>query len=155
MALACLAVLPLVQFLQHWTGTYVEDQARNAVLMAAGVLGRDLHHALLPDHHRLRVRRTGPRRAPGPAPARRACCCLGLALIGGGVATTAGGVKLLRVYALFRHGERELERLIHPNSVGGDGDHRAPAAAARAPMSPGSSSCSSPCRSPSSWRRLR
>ena len=30
-------------------------------------------------------------------------------------------MKLLRVYALFRHGERELERLIHPNSVGGSG----------------------------------
>ncbi len=44
-----------------------------------------------------------------------------LAIIGGGVATTAGGVKLLRVYALFRHGERELERLVHPASVGGSG----------------------------------
>ena len=45
----------------------------------------------------------------------------GLAIFGGGVATTAGGVKLLRVYALFRQGERELERLVHPNSVGGSG----------------------------------
>lgn len=46
---------------------------------------------------------------------------LGLALIGGGVATTAGGVKLLRVYALYRHGMRELERLVHPHSVAGSG----------------------------------
>lgn len=46
---------------------------------------------------------------------------LGLALVGGGVATTAGGVKLLRVYALLRQGERELERIIHPNSVAGRG----------------------------------
>lgn len=46
---------------------------------------------------------------------------VGLALIGGGVATTAGGVKLLRVYALFRHSEREMERLLHPSSVGGGG----------------------------------
>ena len=46
---------------------------------------------------------------------------VGLALIGGGVATTAGGVKLLRVYALFRHSERELERLVHPSSIGGGG----------------------------------
>lgn len=46
---------------------------------------------------------------------------IGLALIGGGVATTAGGVKLLRVYALYRHSERELERLLHPSSVGGGG----------------------------------
>ncbi|AUH33870.1 potassium transporter TrkG [Paracoccus tegillarcae] len=45
----------------------------------------------------------------------------GLAMFGGGVATTAGGVKLLRVYALARHGERELERIIHPRSIGGGG----------------------------------
>ena len=30
-------------------------------------------------------------------------------------------MKLLRVYALFRHGERELERIIHPNSIGHGG----------------------------------
>lgn len=45
----------------------------------------------------------------------------GLAITGGGVATTAGGVRLLRVYALLRHGEREMERLVHPTSVGGGG----------------------------------
>lgn len=46
---------------------------------------------------------------------------LGLAVVGGGAATTAGGVKLLRVFALFLHGRREMERLIHPHSVGGAG----------------------------------
>lgn len=46
---------------------------------------------------------------------------LGLAIVGGGAATTAGGVKLIRVYALLRHGEHELDRIIHPSSVGGQG----------------------------------
>ena len=46
---------------------------------------------------------------------------LGLAVIGGGVATTAGGVKLLRIFALYKHGLRELERLVYPNSVGKSG----------------------------------
>ncbi|MBP0481908.1 TrkH family potassium uptake protein [Sagittula salina] len=46
---------------------------------------------------------------------------MGLALLGGGVATTAGGVKLLRVYALYQNGTREIERLVHPSSVGGAG----------------------------------
>ncbi|WBU53541.1 potassium transporter TrkG [Paracoccus sp. SCSIO 75233] len=45
----------------------------------------------------------------------------GLAIMGGGVATTAGGVKLLRVYALARQSERELERVVHPTSVSGGG----------------------------------
>ncbi|MEW9920800.1 TrkH family potassium uptake protein [Marimonas sp. MJW-29] len=46
---------------------------------------------------------------------------LGLSLIGGGVATTAGGVKLLRVFALYQNGTREMERLVHPSSVSGAG----------------------------------
>ena len=46
---------------------------------------------------------------------------LGLSLIGGGVATTAGGVKLLRVYALYLNGLGEMERLVHPSSVSGEG----------------------------------
>lgn len=51
---------------------------------------------------------------------------MGLAILGGGVATTAGGVKLLRVYALYLQGRREMEKLVHPSSVRGDG-HRAKA----------------------------
>lgn len=43
---------------------------------------------------------------------------MALALFGGGVATTAGGVKLLRVYALAANGLREIERLVYPSSVG-------------------------------------
>ena len=42
---------------------------------------------------------------------------MGLALFGGGVATTAGGVKLLRVYALYLTGLREMHKLVHPHSV--------------------------------------
>ncbi|WP_128254157.1 potassium transporter TrkG [Falsirhodobacter deserti] len=46
---------------------------------------------------------------------------LGLAVVGGGVGTAAGGVTLLRVYALFRHSQREMQRIIHPSSIGGGG----------------------------------
>lgn len=45
----------------------------------------------------------------------------GLAVMGGGIATTAGGVKLLRIYSLYKHGLREMERLVHPSSVGRSG----------------------------------
>ena len=46
---------------------------------------------------------------------------LGLVVIGGGVATTAGGLKLLRVFALFWQVRFELGKLVHPDSMGGDG----------------------------------
>jgi trk system potassium uptake protein TrkH len=39
---------------------------------------------------------------------------LGLAAMGGGVASTAGGVKLLRSFALYQQGLRELDRLVEP-----------------------------------------
>ncbi|MCC6000178.1 MAG: TrkH family potassium uptake protein, partial [Pararhodobacter sp.] len=44
-----------------------------------------------------------------------------LALMGGGVATTAGGVKLLRLYALSRMGAEEMQRLLYPSRVQGGG----------------------------------
>lgn len=47
---------------------------------------------------------------------------MGLALVGGGVATTAGGVKLLRVYALYKHGNLEMARLVHPHAVASPGN---------------------------------
>ncbi|MBV2360686.1 TrkH family potassium uptake protein [Thalassococcus sp. CAU 1522] len=46
---------------------------------------------------------------------------MGLAIVGGGVATTAGGVKLLRVYALYVNGMREIEKLVYPSSVARSG----------------------------------
>lgn len=46
---------------------------------------------------------------------------LGLAITGGGVGTAAGGVKLMRIYALALHGRRELDRIVHPNAVSGGG----------------------------------
>ncbi len=58
---------------------------------------------------------------------------LGVAVMGGGVATTAGGVKLLRLYALYRHGRHEMDLLIHPSGVGvrGQGENAITARGAR------------------------
>ena len=46
---------------------------------------------------------------------------MGLCAIGGGAATAAGGIKLIRFYALIRHGWRELDRLTQPRAVAGVG----------------------------------
>lgn len=48
----------------------------------------------------------------------------GLAILGGGAATAAGGVKLLRVAALASHSAREMERIVHPALVTGGGPTR-------------------------------
>ncbi|MGB3687955.1 MAG: potassium transporter TrkG [Jannaschia helgolandensis] len=45
---------------------------------------------------------------------------LGLTIFGGGVATTAGGVKLLRIYTLYAQGRHEMNMLVHPHSVAGN-----------------------------------
>jgi len=42
---------------------------------------------------------------------------VGLAMIGGGVATTAGGIKLLRIFILAGHSRAEVNRLITPSQV--------------------------------------
>jgi len=48
----------------------------------------------------------------------------GLVMMGGGVATTAGGIKLLRIHALWRHGRHEMEKLLHPSVVAGGGERK-------------------------------
>ncbi len=45
------------------------------------------------------------------------------ALLGGGVATTAGGIKLLRLYALGRLSRFELMRMIYPSMVIGGNEY--------------------------------
>lgn len=47
-----------------------------------------------------------------------------LALVGGGVGTAAGGVKLLRMHAVLAHAGRETVRMIEPASVARGGVRR-------------------------------
>jgi trk system potassium uptake protein TrkH len=42
---------------------------------------------------------------------------MGLCLFGGGIATTAGGIKLLRVSILFSAFSNETGKLLHPSSI--------------------------------------
>lgn len=107
-------------FLRHWIGAYEVDGGEDAL-----AAGRALWGAAFTV---LSFLTTTGFESAGWADARAwsglgtsGLILAGLAIIGGGVATTAGGVKLLRVYALYRHGEREMERLVHPSSIGGHG----------------------------------
>lgn len=120
MGLVCVALLPTFLFLRHWVGAFevkeVEDLGAGlwalwgAVFTTLSFLTTTgFESAAWGD-----ARSWSGLETPGLVLA-------GLALIGGGVATTAGGVKLLRIYALYKHGLREMDKLVHPNSVGGAG----------------------------------
>lgn len=109
-----------VLFLRHWIGAIdrggpqeVEEALRALWGGLFTVLGF-LTTAGFESVHWEAARVWSGLEAPGPI-------LVALALIGGGVATTAGGIKLFRAYALMKHGRRELERLSHPSSVGGSG----------------------------------
>ncbi len=112
--------LPVLLFLRHWAGAFEVDGTDD---MAAGLSA--LWGGIFTVMSFLTT--TGFESASWEA-ARAwsgletpGLILMGLCVFGGGVATTAGGVKLLRVFALFQHGRREMERLIHPNSIGGSG----------------------------------
>ena len=116
----CVVAIPLALFLRHWIGAYEVDGVYD---VAAGLraLWGSIFTVLsfltttgFESSDWVEARGWSGLETPG-------MILMGLALIGGGVATTAGGVKLLRVYALYKHGTREMDRLVHPSSVGGAG----------------------------------
>ncbi|MFD1913437.1 TrkH family potassium uptake protein [Halodurantibacterium flavum] len=120
LGLLILVVVPAVLFLRHWFATLDDAEPGDlpfALSAAWGSLFTTLSFLttngfVSADWAEARV--WSGLRSPG-------LILLGLAMMGGGIATTAGGVKLLRVYALSRHAERELERLVFPSSIGGAG----------------------------------
>jgi trk system potassium uptake protein len=120
LAAACILVVPALLFLRHFIGTVESGQPQGIM---SGV--RALWGAFFTVFSFLTT--TGfyslywPTVEAWSGLAAPGLILIGLALTGGGVATTAGGVKLLRIYALYKHGLRELEKLVHPSSVGGAG----------------------------------
>lgn len=120
LGLTVVAVVTLLLFLRHWTAV-IETNAPTRPAQALSALWASAFTVLS-------FLSTTGFRAVGWDQAQTwsglsepGLVLVGLSLMGGGVATTAGGVKLLRIYALYKHGQREMEKLIHPSSVGGAG----------------------------------
>lgn len=118
MGAAIIVIVPLLLFLRHWLGAF-EVAQEDSLADAARALWGGLFTVTsfltttgFESAYWTAARDWSGLGTPG-------LILMGLALIGGGVATTAGGVKLLRVYALYRHGVREIDQLIHPSSVSG------------------------------------
>lgn len=116
-----LFLVPTILFLRHWWASFASDEMMTAGAMLSAIWG-----ALFTTMSFLTT--TGFESSDWQAArswsglGNPGLILLGLAMVGGGIATTAGGLKLLRVYALTRHGERELDRLVHPSSIGGEGE---------------------------------
>ncbi|GAB4301812.1 MAG: potassium transporter TrkG [Roseovarius sp.] len=117
LGLALAGAASLVLFLRHWIGAFdIDEQGNLAAAMSAlwGALFTVLSFLSTTGFESAAwdaARDWSGLGAPG-------VMLMGLAMVGGGVATTAGGVKLLRVYALYLGIRREMERLLHPSSVG-------------------------------------
>ncbi|MBM2576508.1 TrkH family potassium uptake protein [Jannaschia sp. Os4] len=110
----------LILFARHWLGSY-EVSGMGTLRAAAGALWGAAFTALsfLTTAGFVSAEWSLARGWSGlESPA---VLLMGLALFGGGVATTAGGVKLLRIYALYAHGRREMDLLVHPSAAGGHG----------------------------------
>lgn len=114
--LLVVVIVPTVLFLRHWIGAIeVNEQANwyagiNAFWGAMFTVMSFLTTTGYESVHWEAARGWSGLPAAGVV-------LIGLAIIGGGVATTTGGVKLLRVYTLYMHGLREMEKLVHPSSV--------------------------------------
>nr|WP_319251116.1 potassium transporter TrkG [uncultured Celeribacter sp.] len=119
-ALGLMVTVPLFLFLRHWVGVlevsgdWTLARAMSSLWGSLFMVLSFLSTAGFESAGWEEARLWSGLQAPG-------VLLMGLAIFGGGVATTAGGVKLLRLYALVRHGEREIEKLISPHSVGGAG----------------------------------
>lgn len=120
LALFAIVVLPTLLFVRHWLGALEVDDLANANAATRALWGSVFTvlsflttTGFVSDDWALARSWSG---LPTPG-----LLLMGLVIMGGGVATTAGGLKLLRVYALYKHGAREIEKLIHPNSVAGAG----------------------------------
>ncbi len=116
LGLIIIFAVPLVLFLRHWLGAF-DVSMENDLAMALSALWGSFFTVMS------FLTTTGFASADwADAQAwsglqTSGLVLMGLALVGGGVATTAGGVKLLRVFALYLNGKRELERLVHPSSI--------------------------------------
>lgn len=120
LALFAVIVLPTLLFLRHWVGALEVDELADGRAAFSALWGSIFTVLSFLTTTGFVSDAWGDARAwsglqtPG-------LLLVGLVLMGGGVATTAGGVKLLRVYALYKHGVREMGKLIYPSSVAGAG----------------------------------
>ncbi|MEL6598825.1 MAG: potassium transporter TrkG [Pseudomonadota bacterium] len=113
-------VLPLALFVRHWLGA-LEVETDTSLGLALEALWGSIFTVvsmLTTTGYESTYWESAQRWSGLPTPG---LILLALAAVGGGIASTAGGIKLLRIYALYKQGVREIERLVLPSSVAGAG----------------------------------
>ncbi|MFT5160072.1 MAG: trk system potassium uptake protein TrkH [Paracoccaceae bacterium] len=120
LALALVAVLPILLFLRHWLGAFEVNDQENAPAAFQALWGAVFTTLSFLTTTGFESESWAAAQDWSGLPTS-GIILLGLAVMGGGVATTAGGIKLLRVYALYKHGVREMQKLSFPSSIGGAG----------------------------------
>ena len=120
LGIGLIAIIPTLLFLRHWLATIDEGAEVTLLEGIVGLWGAVFTVASFLTTTGFESAAWGDARAWSGLDAT-GLVLMGLAVFGGGVATTAGGVKLLRVYALVKHGQREMDKLVSPSSVGGSG----------------------------------
>lgn len=119
LGLICLGVVPLALFLRHWFAAAGGEAVDVGDALQGLWGGLFTTMSFLTTHGYQSGDWTEARDWSGLSDP--GLILMGLALMGGGVGTTAGGIRLLRVHALYKHGVREMDRLVHPSSIGGAG----------------------------------
>ncbi|WP_299350513.1 potassium transporter TrkG [uncultured Shimia sp.] len=118
LGLVIVVAVPTFLFLRHWVGAYEIDDLQDATSFVRAAWGSVftvlsfLSTTGFASAEWQAAQNWSGLNTPG-------LILMGLAIVGGGVATTAGGVKLLRVYVLYLQGLGEIQRLVHPSMVVG------------------------------------
>ena len=120
LALFSVTLITVLMFLRHWIGALEVDELGNPRAAFAALWGNFFTTMSFVTTTGFTSAEWDSARSWSGLPSS-GLVLIGLCLMGGGVATTAGGIKLLRVYALYKHGQREIEKLIHPHSVASAG----------------------------------
>lgn len=126
LAAALIVLVPLALFLRHWltVATTATPNTGGAPWLALHALWGALFTSLSYLTTTGMASTAWAEAAHWSGMAAPGFILLGLAMVGGGIATTAGGVTLLRVYALANLAENEIARLVEPAAVVGAARHR-------------------------------
>lgn len=118
LGLMIVSAVPAFLFLRHWMGALEVNELRDmsaAIKAAWGSIFTVLSFLTTTGFESVEWKTT----QDWSGLATPGLILMGLAIVGGGVATTAGGVKLLRVYVLYLQGYGEMQKLVHPSIVVG------------------------------------